>query len=110
MSANNWRTCPQCLARAKVHQQNLRDRAARAYGKVPRDKYEAMCRKASEPISLEEEFREDWDIGTDDHGDFYVRYRGNCQRCGLTHEFKHDSVVKMKVGPDVVPHQDDDDE
>ena len=38
-------------------------------------------------------FREDYEVGVDDRGKFFVRYRGECSVCDLAFEFKHEAKV-----------------
>lgn len=75
MSADNWRVCPKCLARAKAH-------------------------GTEEP---EEWFREDFEIGMSLDGKFYVSYHGRCRGdsgedgCGFHFDFKYENIDNVQV-------------
>lgn len=60
MSADNWAICPRCALQPNP------------YHEEPRY-----------------EFREDYELGVLPTGEFFVSYRGCCESCGLTKEFKH---------------------
>lgn len=45
------------------------------------------------------DFREDYEIGMEEDGEFWISYRGECgtrqvKGCGFKHEFKHKEQVK----------------
>jgi hypothetical protein len=96
MSADNWAYCPQC----KINNENEAlakfAKAAEAYGKVEPDEYMRVLDEAR-TFKPEEEntFREDYDLGVTDSGEFYISYRGGCEVCGLRHEFKHSEQLKL---------------
>ena len=91
MSANNWRECPRCVKTAKDEVEKLQEEAAKAYGKVSREKWTAMTARATEAAEKESEstLREDWHLGVDDAGEFEVSYRCSCQNCRYEFRFKH---------------------
>jgi xanthine dehydrogenase molybdopterin-binding subunit B len=47
----------------------------------------ARCPKCEDLI--EDNFREDYEIGVDDEGAFEVIYTGQCRVCGFKFDFKH---------------------
>jgi len=74
MSAYSWRICPRC--------------------KIKND--EANAKKLSgveKPNELKETLREDYEIGIDEDGLFYVNYGGRCDECGLVYKFNHEEEV-----------------
>jgi hypothetical protein len=91
MGADNWRICPRCKAKAEADQDVKVKRAQESYGKVPADTYAQLLREAEAEPKLEETFREDYEIGMGESGEFYVTYRGNCTVCGFSHDFNHES-------------------
>lgn len=90
MSADNWATCPQCKATALAEQKAKKIAAGQAYGSVPQEKYLSLLKKAEEPLSYPKfSFREDYDLGITEDGEFYVSYQGRCEVCKLGKVFKH---------------------
>ncbi len=100
MSADNWAICPRCKVRTYGEQQRLIDEAMSAYGRLPADEYLRLRERAEDGVSLEETFREDYDVGLSEDGEFSVNYAGECQKCGLRHSFSHKEKVAV---PDVCP-------
>jgi len=72
MSADNWAICPRCKAEfdAKL-------------AELPFD--EPPPKTSFDDYT----FREDYELGVVYTGEFYVRYEGRCQVCGLKKVFKH---------------------
>ncbi len=96
MSADNWRRCPQCLKTAKDKQDKLKLKAGESYGKVPKDEYLKMLKDAETEPQIEETFREDYELGTDEDGNLYVSYHGGCNVCSYAHSFKHEQAYPPK--------------
>lgn len=67
MSADNWGYCPKCV---KEH-----------HGLVPRDFSECL--------------REDWDVGVDKNGEFFVSYSCVCNDCRFKFEFSHEEKLEL---------------
>lgn len=64
--------------------------SAKKWSECPR------CRKAAEPAQVEEDtLREDYEIGVDLRGEFEVRYRCCCGKCGFEFKFRHDEQVTI---------------
>lgn len=42
-------------------------------------------------------FREFFEIGVDEDGEFMVDYRGNCRDCGLSHSFRAIDTLDLTV-------------
>ncbi len=93
MSADNWTTCPKCEAAHKAAIEAARTATAEAYGRVPREEFDALDRKADAlkdralPLTL----REDYEIGVRGTA-FEVNYGGSCDECGFqfSHRFSKD--------------------
>lgn len=98
MSANNWSVCPRCAAVSLKHREAKLQRIADAYGKVGLTKFVSMQSEAAENPAekLDETMREDWELGLDEQGNFYVSYRAHCQQCGFDYRFKHEEKVSLK--------------
>lgn len=91
MSANNWRTCPRCAVERRNEETAAMQAARDSYGKVPAEEYEAAIQEAESlsrtPISTT--LREDWEIGTDENGEFHVGYSCQCKVCGFIFHYEH---------------------
>ncbi len=98
MSADNWRVCPACKRKHEAKHETLKLEAGAAYGKVPREEYLAMLEKSIEPLNLEETLREDYEIGVDSKGEFFVSYGASCQTCDFTFAFNHKEPL-LKEAP-----------
>jgi hypothetical protein len=97
MSANNWAICicPECERRAKLAQARALEKANAAYGKVPPEKYMELVAKAKERQPAVETLREDYGLGIDSDGTFYVSYRAYCEQCKFEFNYNHkESAVK----------------
>lgn len=93
MSADNWTTCPRCHSDALSQRAKLSRRVQDEYGKIPIADWDKLRARAELPIDTNTTFREDWEIGLDEAGEFYVSYRGACSVCGLTFNFTHSQVI-----------------
>lgn len=93
MSADNWRVCPKCEAKVQAHQATLRERAEKAYGKVPPEQYLDMLKNVDDDPKLPIDLREDYELGIDGHR-FYVSYHAQCITCGWTYEFSYEKKVE----------------
>ena len=97
MSADNWMQCPRCLL-AEGQRLAEREKVVKdSYGNVPREEYQRrVAELAGGAPELPETFREDYEMGVTDSGEFYVSYRGTCTECGLLHEFKHTEQLAIE--------------
>lgn len=95
MSADNWRQCPRCVKKARADNLVLQKKAAEAYGKVPAEEWQKMTAEANKPIELDETFREDYELGVCDDGEFYVSYSGYCKQCDFSHKFSKTEQLKV---------------
>lgn len=66
MSADNWAICPRCKLKPNPYH---------------------------EPLTTQ--FREDYEIGVLESGEFYVDYHGRCRDCGLEKVFHHSEQLKL---------------
>lgn len=98
MSANNWRQCPRCIARAAARQADKARAAERAYGSISRAAYEALWEEARKVEPVSEHMREDYQLGVYEGGEFGVTYRCECQDCGFTFAFEHAENVELDAG------------
>lgn len=105
MSANSWMVCPRCKLANEFDFTKKKEAVSRAYGKVPADKYLAMTKELSVPQTLQETFREDWELGVLEDGSFYVRYSGACTECKLTYKFSYDlkEIPDLRTPNNVLP-------
>ena len=96
MSADRWTTCPRCLKEAIADYRQRESELREKYGVVPIDEY-VLCQKqlgeCPTSTSLKNTLREDWEIGTDEDGEFYVRYTANCQTCSFRYEYTYGEDV-----------------
>jgi ribosomal protein S27AE len=97
MSADNWRICPRCKIRAAEKAAKMYADATAAYGKVDPEMYLEKLKEAQVfgVESPEETLREDYEIYIDEDGEFFVSYRGGCDKCGLVFSFKHEDQVPL---------------
>lgn len=86
MSADNWDVCPQCHAN-RVEKEVV-------YGEVSEEEYVASLNKKPEPEK--ETLREDYSIGINEDGLFFVEYKGRCEKCGFKHKFEHKEQLDIK--------------
>lgn len=87
MSADNWGACPKCVHVAtQAHAVDLK-KANESYGKVSPEVYRAMIQKAERPLEHANTLREDYEMGINNDGLFYVKYQGRCTSCGFSFSF-----------------------
>lgn len=98
MSANNWRECPQCKAADDKRRNEAIATARESYGVVSAEQYLRDIAEAEKPTLAEETLREDYELWIDATGEFYVSYRGSCDKCGLDFKFKHSEMVASASG------------
>lgn len=94
MSADNWAVCPRCLKRAEAERDKLERKVQDAYGKLPKDEYLALVKKAEQPQKpLDHTLREDYEQGTDEDGEYSVNYTCSCSKCGYAAQYKYSAVL-----------------
>lgn len=98
MGADNWAVCPRCLQNAEREKNARTEELRDAYGVLPIEEFDALRAIAEQPIDHEKllTYREDYEIGILD-GDpvFFIRYRGGCKTCGLTHRVESDERLAL---------------
>ena len=99
MSADNWAFCPRCLSIDVEKQNELQEAARNAYGKVSAEEYLSMLEASKMEPSKEPTLREDYEIETDELGEFHVNYGCSCDRCGFHFEFKYEEQLKIERKP-----------
>lgn len=84
MSADNWRVCPKC--------KKTNESKGSLYGKVSEEEYLDSLNQ----LKVDEEtLREDYEIGIDERGEFYVDYSCRCQTCGFGFHYKHSQMLEL---------------
>jgi len=97
VSANNWRDCPKCIAKATMKRARLSQEAQDSYGKVTPALYQEMLLAVRECQHPENSMREDWQLGINTTGEFYVSYYANCDECGFKFSFKQERQLEIRV-------------
>lgn len=100
MSADNWDTCPKCKRTREASIEKCKAKCEQSYGKVSAQEYLTLlanldAKKAEKPAHS---LREDYQIGIDDKGEFYVLYKCRCQQCDFAFEYKHEQTVPLAGG------------
>jgi hypothetical protein len=85
MSADNWGICPKCKKLSK-------ERAKSLYGKASEDEY-LVYFLSEKSKGTKETLREDYEIYTDDDGEFSVGYDCSCDECGFSYHFQYKASV-----------------
>lgn len=99
MTADNWTICPQCKKDKQKAYSKAIDKLAKSYGKIPMGEYEKMklCIPSPELTGDENEtLREDWEIGVDEEGLFFLSYSCSCNKCGFSYKEETDKQLKLK--------------
>ena len=89
MSATNWGTCPRCRATFNAERAAAIVKVAESYGKVAVEEYERLRAEASREWPNSLGLREDYEMGINEHGLFYVHYSGACVECGFQYDYAH---------------------
>jgi rubrerythrin len=97
MSADNWAKCPKCADALEKDRVKRIDDAAKQYGKIPQHEWEKLRDAAIKPEAEQEDtLREDYEIGVQSDGNFYVNYSGRCNECGFAFTYKDEKKVSLK--------------
>jgi len=97
MSANNWAICPKCKIK---HEEDATKRLADAqekYGKIPAEEFIIILAEAKKVSILKESLREDYEIGVDKQGEFYVNYGCCCQTCRFIYEYRFNKKLLLNT-------------
>ena len=97
MSASNWSVCPRCEATFNAERAAAIVKVAESYGKVSVEEYEKLRAAASWERPAILGLREDYELGINQHGVFYVNYGGECVECGFRHSYAHTEDVEVKA-------------
>ncbi len=96
MSADNWRVCPRCEILADEEQRLAEEGLGDLYGKIQPEEYVREFNKVKFSKETDKEsLREDYEIGLDEDGEFYVIYHCGCSECGFEFEYKHTEKVEV---------------
>ena len=90
MSASNWTECPKCKAKAEAERLARIESVKQLYGKISPEEFVSRAAKAEHRELLDDDLREDWEIGMNDDGNFSVGYYASCNCCDFTFKFKHE--------------------
>ncbi len=96
MSADNWAICPKCWmdTDTDTDTDDIDTEAAQAaleadiatftakYGEQRGEQYRSIMLSTLEPMEPENTLREDWELGIDAEGTFYLKYTASCTKCG----------------------------
>jgi hypothetical protein len=89
MSADRWGVCPKCRNNVKVE-------LSEKYGKIPSEEYIAIIERSK---TMEETvnctLREDYQIATDETGEFTIYYGCSCEVCKFN--FKYEYKKQLEV-------------
>lgn len=85
MSASNWAMCRNCIDKYNKEKKRVDD----LYGRVPLEEYKRLTKEIPpNPEVLENSLREDYEIGIDITGKFFVSYLASCENCEFEYRFK----------------------
>ena len=84
MSADNWGICPRC------HKKYMKERDS-LYGKVGEQEYLSKKEELERRLKADS-MREDYEIGINVSGRFYINYYASCE-CGFRYTFKIEKNV-----------------
>jgi hypothetical protein len=89
MGADNWGICPKCKHNREKEITVKEKKLESSYGSVALGKYQAMQAELEtlKATKLIETLREDYEIRTDEDGEFMVSYGCKCNVCGWGHEY-----------------------
>lgn len=94
MSANNWATCPRCLAKSRDEIEKRAAQLDAQHGATPAKDWMAEVRKLDDmrkPIG--EDLREDWELGVTRDGKFKVVYWCRCDKCDFAWQYRYETDV-----------------
>jgi chromosome condensin MukBEF complex kleisin-like MukF subunit len=97
MSADNWTTCPKCIALTEDSAEAAQRALDEQYGQVDRDAYKALEEAARDAVAAvkvarseqKATFREDYEFTGAEDGIVTASYSGGCRTCGLRVKFEH---------------------
>lgn len=86
MSADNWTTCPRCVARGRDKADKELVDVMALYGKIPVREFDEK-RAALSVFVPSDTFREDYEFYGGETGEVTYSYSGHCTECGLGVDF-----------------------
>lgn len=92
MSADRWTQCPKCVDTIQVAHIKAKEALKNMYGTMPADEFVEKMNKLEQDPGVEQNFREDWEIGVFGNG-LTIRYYGQCRDCGFTVEIDEDRTI-----------------
>lgn len=98
MSADKWSVCPRCLRQGRDFLVGVLEKLKASYGRVSLAEYEDAREKYEDLVSqhakLKSTFRSDYEVyGPDEDGVITVTYRGGCNVCKLSLNFKESRTI-----------------
>lgn len=96
MSADNWAICPKCKKLELQHKKQLKEDARELYGKIPPEDYIQLLKEIPDESAIGETLREEYEMGVNSHGKFYISYGCFCDKCGFEYSFNHKEQLVIK--------------
>ena len=100
VSADNWATCPRCKDSARKQADKRRAEVEAQYGQVPAGEYGELIEALENDESSaphNETLREDYEIGMDASGEFFVGYGCSCQKCDFKYAYRYTARPPVRV-------------
>lgn len=99
MSADNWASCPKCLANHQKAVAQRQKNAEESYGKIPAKEYLKLLKGAEDKKKPSvDTLREDYYIGVNEQGVFRVSYLGSCSECDFSFSYEHEEEASLEDG------------
>ena len=93
MSADNWTRCPRCVAVARAAKVAQVEATRAVYGVAPVEEFDRLRAEADAPLKFEDTVREDYEFAGFEDGKVVAVYKGVCQSCGLTAQFRYEHPI-----------------
>lgn len=104
MSPKDWAVCPSCRRKAEQEHAAAKQALDDSYGAVTLEKFRELEAELSDlydkTIDMNESMREDYQLGFDGSGEFYVYYRASCADCGFEFVYDHQQPVDANEQPE----------
>ena len=97
MSANNWRTCPECIRNWYDKKEQALRKITESYGKVSVEDYNYSKKEYEKMVrsGVSSTLREYYELGMDDTGLFGMSYHCSCDTCGFEFTYKHEEQADL---------------
>jgi hypothetical protein len=101
MSADNWTVCPKCYASALTKKAKLDNDVQKNYGKTSIANFLILKKEAEEfdPERIDPTMREDYELGVNRDGTFYVIYSCSCNQCSFNFSYRKEDIEAYKAKP-----------